>query len=307
MPPARASRSRALASDGPAVESTVVLEPFDIHATMGHQLLGRFDPTGRRGTDSFEKVHLDGEGRPLTWRFVGERAGFSVRVSGEGARPALEKFLAQFPLSDGAGGDLLPEHPVVSRLARACAGMRLLRVPWPFDVAAGAVLQQRVRWQVGCNDFRRVARRWGTPTETGIAFPSAKDLAKVSTATLESAGIDMKRARALNGLARLEANRPFLGRERDPERLRMRLRRIPGIGPWTANMIAGYASGDPDAVPVGDLHLPSVVTSALAGEPEGTDERMLELLEPWRGQRFRVVRLLAWSARLGAGGGDRLR
>jgi hypothetical protein len=37
------------------------------------------------------------------------------------------------------------------------------------------------------------------------------------------------------------------------------------------------------------------VAWALAGEPRGTDERMLELLEPYRGQRGRVVRLLEAS------------
>ena len=43
---------------------------------------------------------------------------------------------------------------------------------------------------------------------------------------------------------------------------------------------------------VGDAHLPNLVAWALAGEPRGTDERMLELLEPYRGQRGRVLRLL---------------
>ena len=52
------------------------------------------------------------------------------------------------------------------------------------------------------------------------------------------------------------------------------------------------AFGDPDAVSVGDFHLPNMVAWALAGEPRGTDERMLELLEPYRGQRGRVIRLL---------------
>ena len=33
------------------------------------------------------------------------------------------------------------------------------------------------------------------------------------------------------------------------------------------------------------------------GAPEGTDERMLELLEHYRGQRFRVIRLLGWASR----------
>ncbi|HUF67147.1 MAG TPA: hypothetical protein VMM79_00750 [Longimicrobiales bacterium] len=286
-------------------DARVVIEPFDLEATMAHQLLGKFDPTGRHRSGGFEKVHLDRHGRPLIWRFDSAQTGFSVRVEGDDAPVALDAFLAQFPLADG-GGDFRPDHPLLGRLARAYAGLRLLRVPWVFDVAAGAVLQQRVRWQVGYGDFRRIGRRWGTPTPAGVAFPTAKQLANVSVAAIEAMGIDTKRARALAGLARLEAARPFLSVEADPGRLRMRLLRIPGIGPWTANMIAGFAAGDPDAVPTGDLHLPSVVTSALAGEPDGSDERMLELLEPWRGHRFRVVRLVSWWARRGAAGAGRV-
>jgi 3-methyladenine DNA glycosylase/8-oxoguanine DNA glycosylase len=52
------------------------------------------------------------------------------------------------------------------------------------------------------------------------------------------------------------------------------------------------ALGDPDAVSEGDFHLPNLVAWNLAGEPRGTDERMLQLLEPYRGQRGRVQRLL---------------
>ena len=52
------------------------------------------------------------------------------------------------------------------------------------------------------------------------------------------------------------------------------------------------AAGDADAVPVGDWHLPGHVGNALAGEPRADDARMLELLEPFRPHRGRVLRLL---------------
>ena len=74
-----------------------------------------------------------------------------------------------------------------------------------------------------------------------------------------------------------------------------RLTAVPGIGPWTAAEVGVRALGDADAVSVGDFHLPNLVAYALAGEPRGTDDRMLELLEPYRGQRARVVRLLELS------------
>jgi 3-methyladenine DNA glycosylase/8-oxoguanine DNA glycosylase len=64
------------------------------------------------------------------------------------------------------------------------------------------------------------------------------------------------------------------------------------VGPWTVAEVARAALGDPDAVSVGDFHLPNTVCWALAGRPRGTDLEMLELLEPYRGQRGRVQCLL---------------
>jgi len=67
---------------------------------------------------------------------------------------------------------------------------------------------------------------------------------------------------------------------------------VRGIGIWTASLVLGQAVGDPDAIPIGDYHVKNSVSWALAGEPRGTDERMIELLEPYRGHRQRVVRLI---------------
>ena len=73
---------------------------------------------------------------------------------------------------------------------------------------------------------------------------------------------------------------------------RRRLEAFPGVGPWTAAKVALVALGDADAVQVGDYHLPHAVGYALEGTPRSTDERMLELLEPYRGHRARVIRLI---------------
>ncbi|MGH9283934.1 MAG: DNA-3-methyladenine glycosylase 2 family protein, partial [Acidimicrobiales bacterium] len=67
---------------------------------------------------------------------------------------------------------------------------------------------------------------------------------------------------------------------------------ITGVGPWTAAEVALVAMGDADAVSVNDYHLPHQVAFALAGEPRADDARMLELLEPYRGHRGRVIRLI---------------
>ena len=76
---------------------------------------------------------------------------------------------------------------------------------------------------------------------------------------------------------------------------RARLTALPGLGPWTAAEVALRALGDPDAVSVGDFHLKNLVSWTLAGEPRGTDDRMVELLAPYAGRRAYVVRLLELS------------
>jgi hypothetical protein len=84
---------------------------------------------------------------------------------------------------------------------------------------------------------------------------------------------------------------------------RVRLQSLPGVGRWTAAEVTGVTHGDPDAVPLGDYHLPNVLVHALAGEPRGDDPRMLELLEPYAGQRGRVIRLLMSGGRVARGTG----
>ena len=81
-----------------------------------------------------------------------------------------------------------------------------------------------------------------------------------------------------------------------PADARRRLRVIRGIGPWTAAWVTLLSHGDPDAVIVGDYHLPSRVSWALARERTADDDRMLELLEPYRGQRGRVQQLVKFGA-----------
>jgi 3-methyladenine DNA glycosylase/8-oxoguanine DNA glycosylase len=79
----------------------------------------------------------------------------------------------------------------------------------------------------------------------------------------------------------------------DAAEVTVRMTALPGIGPWTAAETVRLSHGDADAVSVGDFHIPNTVAYALAGEARGTDERMLELLEPFRGHRGRVCDLLA--------------
>jgi 3-methyladenine DNA glycosylase/8-oxoguanine DNA glycosylase len=142
-------------------------------------------------------------------------------------------------------------------------------------------------------------RRYGEPapgpTELGLrVLPAPASLAAMPYWAYHPLGLERRRAELLRAISRDAKTLDGLV-DVPLETASARLRSIPGIGPWTVAEVGVRALGDVDAVSVGDFHLPHLVAYALAGEPRATDARMLELLEPYRGRRALVVRLLELS------------
>ncbi len=264
---------------------------LDLDRTFTLQQVGRYDPTASLDDKAFAKTYLAG-GHPIRVTIARTESGCDVEVASETALDGdpCERWAAELarPLEAFAA------HGEMSKLARQVSGLRLVRVPWLFDIAASFVLQQRVTFADAARAWRKIAERWGVHGELGLAFPDAKRMTAVSLSELQSLDIDARRARALLAVAHEDVFARFLRDATPRDKLRKRLASIHGIGPWTTEMILGWGTGDPDAVPTGDLHLPSFVTQALAGEILGTDARMLELLEPFRPHRFLAIRLL-WA------------
>jgi 3-methyladenine DNA glycosylase/8-oxoguanine DNA glycosylase len=109
-------------------------------------------------------------------------------------------------------------------------------------------------------------------------------------------GIEARRSTTVRSVA-VEAARIDRAAEHGAAVLERRLRTLRGVGPWTAATVVHYAAGDPNAVPVGDWHLPGQVGHALAGEADADDERMLELLDEFRPNRAWVWRLIVAGTR----------
>lgn len=266
----------------------VALAPLDVSATFGVHAMGKFDPTAVRDTGYFKKAFSTASGVSVVEVVSVGKGAVDVRVGGadgDAVQSAMELSLAH----DDGHATFAPEHPLISKLHRTLRGMRIVPIPWAFDVACQTILGQRVTTEDAMRGFRRITERYGARADDLRAFPSAPRVAEMPTWQLEELGVDPKRARAMIGLARAIVARP--GFWSSPLLVRI-LESIRGIGPWTIGNVMGFAMGDPDALVLGDLHLPHVVSWALAQEPRGSDERMLELLQPFAGQRFRVTRLL---------------
>ncbi|MDO8120140.1 hypothetical protein Q6346_02275 [Isoptericola sp. b490] len=117
--------------------------------------------------------------------------------------------------------------------------------------------------------------------------PTREGWAGVPVWDFHRAGVDPRRARVVVAAARL-GPRLEEATGLDAVGALARLQHVPGVGPWTAAKVAQRAFGDPDAVHVGDFHLPGQVGWALTGR-RTDDAGMLALLEPFRGHRWRVV------------------
>jgi len=187
----------------------------------------------------------------------------------------------------------------IATLAKRRPGVRVLRTGAVLESLIPAILEQKVTGTEAHRTWHALVRRYGEaapgPTELGLrVLPSPATLAALPYWAFHPLGLERRRADLIRAIARDAAT--FEGLVDVPlETAYARLRSIPGIGPWTAAEVGVRALGDVDAVSVGDFHLPHLVAYALAGEPRATDARMLELLEPYRGRRALVVRLLELS------------
>jgi 3-methyladenine DNA glycosylase/8-oxoguanine DNA glycosylase len=279
---------RALAVEG----------PYDFDESLRFLPFGPYDPTCRRGSTQLWKAGRTPHG-PVTLRLAVVAHGVMARAWGPGAAWALDRADALAGLRDDAAGFVAPPGPI-GTLARRGRGIRLPRNPWVFDGLTKYVLQQRVTFRDAARAHRRLVNGLGAaaPGPPGLRLPLAPaDWLAPDEGVLRRAGIDGQRARTLRSAARA-ARRVGAAFDLAPAAARAVLRSVPGCGPWTVGITLGFVLGDPDAVPVGDLHLPHEVGRALAGEPGADDARMLELLEPYRGHRFRVLRLLLAAGRV---------
>jgi 3-methyladenine DNA glycosylase/8-oxoguanine DNA glycosylase len=122
-------------------------------------------------------------------------------------------------------------------------------------------------------------------------MPPGDRIAALPYFDLHPFGVERRRADLVRKVAARERSVEALMRL-PPADASARLQTIPGLGPWTAAEATRVAFGDPDAVSLGDAHIPDMVSWALTGEARADDARMLEILEPYRGQRERVVALI---------------
>lgn len=282
----------------PAVGEFAPGRPVPLGAIIGPLRHGGGDPTTQvvEGTWWLARVTPDG---PATLALTPTQPQVVLaRAWGAGATWMIDHLPDLLGAHDDPSG-FRPQHPVLRRAHHERPHDRVPRSGLVLAELVPVILEQRVTGKQAFASYRMLVRRYGTaapgapPQLRLMVQPSVRRWRSVPSWEWLRAGVDAQRAdtvmRALAVSARLAecAELPL-------DQAHARLRAVPGIGVWTAAEIAQRALGDADAVSVGDYHVAGHITHALEGKV-GDDARMLELLKPYEGHRFRVQRLVEVS------------
>ncbi|HET6504362.1 MAG TPA: DNA-3-methyladenine glycosylase 2 family protein [Amycolatopsis sp.] len=267
---------------------------LDLGAVLAPHRRGKGDPCQRHdaGVTWLTGNTAEGPGTLALRRFAdGE---IEAQAWGPGAQHLLDGLPALLGAADDDTG-FVAHHDAVATARHRMPGLRLGATGRVWDALVPAVLEQKVTGVEARRSWRELCRWFGErapgPAPAGMRVPPApRAILSIPDWTWHRAGVDLRRRRALIFAAQV-AHRLAGAAELGGAEGRALLRKVPGIGVWTAAEVAQRAWGDPDAVSFGDFHIPAVVGHALVGAPLD-DAGLAAVLAPYQPQRQRAVRYL---------------
>lgn len=277
--------------------------PFDARAALTFLAARAVEGVERVDGDGYARTLEMGGARGVVRVSVAEDRASSlvVRVS-PGLVPALygtrEAVRRVFDLD--ARPDVIADHLGRDRTLRralgSLPGVRVIGAADAFEMLVRAIVGQQISVSAARTLLGRLAAALGAPlpradaASSGLTctFPSAAAIARAPLASLVRLGLTSARAATLHAAARRVAvGRLDLSPGVSPEVTRAALLEIPGVGPWTAEVVAMRGLGDPDAFPAGDLALRRALGAGTSRELE----RRAKAWSPWRA----YATTLLWS------------
>lgn len=269
-------------------------------------LRGFEDPTLRRTPSGWWRTSRTPYGSGLQCLV---RSGDDVEVTCWG--PGSEWLLDQSPRLLGSADDVSTFNPargsIVYQAHRQRPWLRIGRTDRVLEALAPASIEQLVTGKEAFRAQRLLLEAFGerpggpaldaAHPAWGMRIPlSAEQWLSVPSWDFLRAGADVKRTRAILAGARTSRSLERLASHTYTGDVDAALRSLPGVGPWTSANVRQRAIGDPDAWSIGDFHVGHNLSFALVGE-QLDDDAVTELLEPYRGHRYRVELLLSGMAR----------
>jgi DNA-3-methyladenine glycosylase II len=278
--------------------------PFSLGAAA--RFWGGFAPAAHGGADAEGHLHM---AFPMegTWNTVGvcvrDDAGvLKAELYGEGDPQQVQR-QTQRILSLDVDGRAFPEvaqrDPVAGALIHAFEGLRPVCFYSPYEAAAWAIISHRIHMPQAARVKRRMTEALGE--EVSIhgqpirAFPSPHVLLELeSFPGLFGRKPDNLRAVAAAALAG-DLDAAHLRSVSDDVAI-ARLQNLPGIGPFSAELILLRGAGHPDYLTLLEPRFRQAVASAYDLPTLPSDADLQRISEPWRPYRMWVTFLLRQRA-----------
>jgi DNA-3-methyladenine glycosylase II len=258
----------------------------------------------RKGASLQRLLHRDGA--PVHVAVVQpapDRVIFGARAESE---PDAMWGIRRLRFATGVDDDLRPfydafrDDAVIGKAVRSAPELRVRRAPLPWEALSNAICEQLIEFERAVAIQRRMIAVLGRRcARTGLRdAPTPAVVAATAPARL--AAMDLAPARALTmrrAAAEVAAGRADL-LAADPMPNWRRLRAVPGIGPWTLEVLALYGQGHHDRVPAADLGYIKLVGRVQTGNPRARadDPAVREFFErygEWKGLAGEYLRLAA--------------
>ena len=259
----------------------------------------------RNGSAGLQRL-LHRDGQPVHVAVIQparDRVIFGARAASE---PDAMWGIRRLRFAVGVDDDLAPFHAafrddrLIGRALRAAPAFRPRRSALPWEALVAAITEQLIEFEQAVAIQRRLIARLGRRcARTGLRDgPAPATVAAAAPAEL--AAMDLAPTRALTlrrAAAEVAAGRVDL-LAADPMPGWRRLRAIPGIGPWTLEMLAFHGQGRHERVPAGDLGYLKLVGRVTSGHPKAraTEEEVRAFFAPygeWQGLAGEYLRLAA--------------
>ncbi|WP_419930488.1 AlkA N-terminal domain-containing protein [Candidatus Poriferisodalis sp.] len=303
--------------DGGLVLTVPTLAPYDFNAFVEHQDCRSIpgveavvaDETGPTYVRSFSACGHPGIAEVAA--LPGEREHLQLRLhlpTYDSIIDAVSRVRTLLGTDEdpAAAAATLGKDPVIGPLVRTTPGLRVPRAWDRFETAVRIIVGQQISLAAASTLSGRIAERFGTPIDPVLEccddvlvplthlFPSATTLASAGGTGFDGLGFTQQRIATIVGFSQAVADGELdLTAVDTLDATVSRLCELPGIGPWTAHLIAMRVFGHDDAFPASDLGLRRAA-ERLVGRPVGARE-LEALADSWRPYRSWAAQHL-WHA-----------
>ena len=193
------------------------------------------------------------------------------------------------------------QHPTLGPLATSFRGMKPIRPATLFEMMVDAVIEQQISLTAARRIRARLVERFGEKKTDLWVFPGPDTLAQASLEAIRACGLSWRKAEYITGIAGSIANGSFdldALKGMSDDDMRSVINGIRGFGRWSADYILIRGLGRPDAVPVDDLAVRTIVGKYLGDGGRMTAEQVEGALTPFAPYRGIAVFYLLVHHRL---------